>query len=1682
MKQITKRILSMVLSLLILVSLLSVFTFAASNYVPDDEYYDKITKSAVVVNEDWAGLKEGDEVEVSYVFRGKIISEDYDSNIHFSSIQDAYDYCVKMGSQQPIIIVAPGTYTDNLKIKTNVVILGANAGVNPNVKNASNVKSPWTLSERCEETILNAAIEVDKTVVADFETTIDGVKLSINFAYVDINVNEKDSTVVVKNSIVEGAGNASATNVNGITSVFYFAKSATSTNIVKIKDIYVTDMNSTSIVETNVTELTIDGMFYTNSQKPALNSADAAVGISPNYTVTNSMFYDNTAIDGVLNINPSRNDSAARSASYAEVSNCVFLDGPSVNDIDNTISPIVFTVVDVKNVINVHNNIFIGSTEYTVPALKLNYNLAAFSASLKDNIKFNKNKLYGFSYLPDTTGLSSSSRFDYTGNYFATTDGKQHDPIYPASASYNHINLDYFWINESMTHSSADYKIKSTGFTNAKTSHAERIIKVTLDYGTTTNLNITASDSSVKYTLYDSTKNNVVKTIDTTSLVSGEDKNIFYAVGVSNKNPSYKYTYTIVVTTYNPKYVAEFNMKDTYLYSPEAAKLSVGSVVYKTWDGMAYKFTVGKNAFATAAEIIDACDNIPTIILPAGIYTENIVLTDSAILLGAKHGINPNLPQFENPEDGWELNPLRSNSEEESVFEGCVVSVSMYCINPTVVIDGFTFGTGSAFCDKGEGNVTYNTTTLKNIIIDGAGGASWAEDTKNENLNTILSFGGSSTLYRENHKDVRLINLRMTGQGTHYLIGDYYESLLLDGVYTEGNTCTLHKNEWTSSPSQNFYLEIRNSCFYQNITSAYYLLINNSTTNTAQRTSSRVVLDNNIFYNTSTNVNGIFGVRFQGKKDSLKFVNNIFITQTATSIIPGNSNWFLGKSGTDKVTNLDDCEIVSDVVLRFNRFVKCTTAIDTTTCKDGTLFDYSYNYFSSSYSKGATGVAVSKRGGRQAEHAVCDYYYKDWNLTTLNDADDKFAKELAYSITGPGKLNEKALTYTDTVSIDTQTYDFGIKLETRQAKYGIYSDAACTKAVQEPVALVGGKNVFYIQLSSYDGSKSVKYTATITKPFGTEANILRFDNWQVTDTAVNACVPIGTTVFDIPEIEVSPGATYGIYNNAACTSELEGTIKGISTVPTIKYIKVVSEDGKASKVYSLSVAQAVSDQAVLTYVQGANRVSATSYSVTIPSNISSFTLYPVYSENASIKVIDSNLTVAANSQGGYVIDNILSSKTVKIIVTSGSKSVVNTYYLTISKDAMSCEVSSIFNMYNNGDDTSVFETKLNTSTFEVIANLENNNASYAVYYDKACTSVCKNNIVSIKDYNFTAYLKVTSADKSVSKVYTLKFVTTTPDLTAGDELAEKYYTFENATLIEDGVYYIDAADNLSEYVLKLKMLNNANANTTYKAFTDASHTMNLTDEVNNTQQLTVDIVAKTTTVYYRIYVKSGSVNLQSDNVKVIINSKRPVVTYKDTNKMPSWSIKQIQYLNEQGYGYFIGDTNGNFNPTNNISRFEVAAVAVRLLGINEQLYKSVILPFNDDIPNWASNYVKACYKLNIVNGKSQTLFDGQAATTREEFCKIIVSTISILTGETENAVTIYANNQADIDAVYNAKGFADNDKVSNWAKPYVRLAVAKYGVLSGSADNGKLNINPKNDISRQEVAIILANYNGYKAN
>ena len=1585
MKQTTKRTISILLTVLMLVSMLPIYTFAANNYVPDEEYYNEIVNDSVIVNQSWEGYTHGQKVE--YYFRNKMYSESFDENIHFSSIEAAITYCNDNNVINPVIILCPGVYNGNMTITKDVTFLGTNAGIDPNVK--TNDNTPWTANADMNNfTSMACNITLDKYIHGDVEVVFDGIKFINGFCYYEAGIDEFSSGVVVRNSVFDNIG-APVVNQEALTSVFYFEKATKKSVDITFDNVRVEKL-SVSLIGNYVRTLDVSDMYYGDCTASLTADIDAYTNINPDYSFTDCMFYNNVTEFGVLVFDHSQKDSTTRTKTSLEISGCKFIDGPANSASKDKMAPyMTYVIAGAKNIINIHDTDFIAAKDQVAAPIVFSYKSQAISAVISDSVFINNNRFIGYPNLIDTSGLLKQSKLDFTGNFFADASGKQVDPVYPSSSSHNNIVMDYFWINSEKTVPSSIFHITSLGTTGYQLKNAYKTISLELDQNASFDFKIKTNDASTKYKVYaDKAMTQEVKSLDSAQLYTGFEKNVFYAVGTSTKAPGYKFIYTMYVSTYNPQYASEFKIPNTYMYTPEVKNLAKGTAICKDWDGTSYKFIVGKTIFGTPEEIFKIAD-VPTILIPAGTYTENFCVTESAMILGAKHGINPNVPDFDNFERGWAMNPERATPDKETTFENCVIYISTSAENVVLEIDGITLGEGSKFSDMGEKLNTYTTTTLRNININNAGGTGYVEKDANgkevaRSSGNILHFGGTGDDFKDNHKDVRLINVRFENQSTYYLIGAYMESLYIDGLYFAGTSKRVTPSEITSPKTQNFKLEVRNSFFYNCTVSSGggVMCVTNKDTDTPEREYNKVIYDHNLFYQPSTYQYGVIGIRFFSNRDSFYFTNNTVIsTYAAHSLMPGNSGWFTGNVACENLTleQQENSETVTDVIIKFNRICGPYKPVDKQNVKYDTCWDYSYNYVcdldatttvggnfeGGIFDRTTPGIQMKQYSETQKNYMKCTTYFSDWDMTDLVNAPDSFKTELDYTISSPGKItkvDDTNFNYTDSVPAGTSSYKFDITLKTQQASYGVYSDVDCTNKLSDTVTLDKNTNVFYIRFASYKNTVVHTYKVTITKALSSEANILAIDNHSVSGNKVTAIVPVGTTSLLLKNIELSNGATYKIFNDAAKTKPFLVTkITNISEAPTYKYIEVTSEDKSTVKDYVFTVKQGANTLADITSIKNAVKVGDKAFEAYIPVEANSFELIPTASNGATVSVLNEGRSQIASESLPCMIYNVGNSKKVTITVTSetGAK---NTFTLTILKDQSNAEISYIYNMYNSTNSDSLFYSKVNGATFDLKPVFKNTETTYKLYTNEGCTKAYTADTLYLTKANNTFYMKSTSPDKTSSKVYTLVIDTNNPapapNTPSTPDTPENPNTPSNPGTVTDitKVFTDVKKGSWYEEYVKYAYENGLFSGTSATTF-DPNGTM-------------------TRAQFVRVIANFAGVKVDN-NVKS---------SFSDV-KSGQWYTGAIEWAYTSGVVGGVGD--GKFDPDAKITREQMCVMIVNA----SEKYLKVTLPetvapvtFTDDakISSWAKVAVAKCQKAGLVSGVGNGAFSPEATATRAE--------------------------------------------------------------------------------------------------
>lgn len=98
-----------------------------------------------------------------------------------------------------------------------------------------------------------------------------------------------------------------------------------------------------------------------------------------------------------------------------------------------------------------------------------------------------------------------------------------------------------------------------------------------------------------------------------------------------------------------------------------------------------------------------------------------------------------------------------------------------------------------------------------------------------------------------------------------------------------------------------------------------------------------------------------------------------------------------------------------------------------------------------------------------------------------------------------------------------------------------------------------------------------------------------------------------------------------------------------------------------------------------------------------------------------------------------------------------------------------------------------------------------------------------------------------------------------------------------------------------------------------------------------------------------------------------------------------------EYLNDAGI--MQGDTKGNFNPHQTITRAQMAAIVCRILEETNTVEANSIIFSDVSKSHWANNYIMLASQLGIVNGYSDKTFKPENNVTYEQSVAMVVRAI-----------------------------------------------------------------------------------------
>jgi len=1102
-------------------------------------------------------------------------------------------------------------------------------------------------------------------------------------------------------------------------------------------------------------------------------------------------------------------------------------------------------------------------------------------------------------------------------------------------------------------------------------------------------------------------------------------------------------------------------LKNTaYLVDAGAAAYGNGDWYITEWEGFNYAFKVGTNVFASIDAALAAAAKagiaVPQIMLSAGVYGD-LSINQNVQFFGPKWNVNPNVKSASGTEP-FTLNPAweSDNAVIYTLFiankfdegKGDYITPSLNFSLFGVEIQGRVVDAYRPDCDDPAnykfGNILMNHT---------AAGTSSSIASKVASVGSF-TFVTTRTYYTFNFENRRVklgdgaadeavfYNLRLQNMSVDRFMGEYIPAkTTFDGLYFDA---TPYKNVSYIKIGTNFEdgaLTFKNSCFVNSNTAKRPIDVEGY--NKANCGTKKMLLNitDNLFYNVCQTA---YDLRFYSNSfSSIKIEGNTAVNSGAAL---ENALAFLNiydYSGSKKYP-----ANASNVSYKNNRF-----------------FGFkNFNFTGGASGKtDATGIYVSEKyspdwqtnpdfiGNGVAPTGNVTYTYYNKNAVMLPDSIEVENATLngdTYTVTAPA-----GLTYTPVVK-DTTAGRSGVN-----AIYKLYaSDENFSNANSfedseqlSQIEFNSAKSYNILAITSPDGLCKKIYKLVACK-----ANSgLKLDSVSggagstYTDDTVRYELK---TARDEENITVSivpiAGATItGIVNNA--TGEAVTHTNGVFNIKldlgeSIEYKVGLSGQGTTDSVF-VNVTRAYSDACELVGVTGLTNNAGT-YTASVDYNTTEYAFtvqLPLYAKAAlyqgsSVFTADENGKITARRLATG--DNVF---TLGILAEDG-KTLNNIDVVITRAKNNAAEVLDITNAkkVDGGYTVTV------TDPFEIKA-VVSQGATYKIYSDAACTNEISST-VEAKDGVY--YIVATSEDGSNnSAAVKLTVVKLSETLSVEGAVADK----DN-----DKLLVLTLAKDLKETTL------NVISSVPYELYADKNLTVKSGAKIALSQGTTY-IYAKVTT--------TGVV------YTIAIVSDRSVVNYTDAASIPGWAQSAITKLNQSGQGIILGDEKGNFNASNNMTRNEIAAIAVRLLGIDATQYASVKLPFTDKIATWAENYIKAVYALGIMDGSNDKngnlVFDGQGTTTRAQLAKIIVGISFMDNGIAQSPEAYYEANKATVDNYYNTLNFADEDSVQNWAKPYMRLAVfAKY--FSGSADNGKNLIRGKDNIKRSEIASVVVNYLG----
>ncbi len=1129
---------------------------------------------------------------------------------------------------------------------------------------------------------------------------------------------------------------------------------------------------------------------------------------------------------------------------------------------------------------------------------------------------------------------------------------------------------------------------------------------------------------------------------------------------------------------------------------------------------------------------------LPYCILTAGNYSEAIKLTDSVILLGANAGINPNVPHSD-PTKPWGLNPDRylpdnisedygnetriwAGIEETKGVKLCetprTYGVEAYKSNnlklfqiakttdaaKTYVVDGLLFqGYGASFYDgnAGSGSRTYY---LQNVIMN---------DNSAYDVSPIRLWGRGAT--DTTKKEMHFSNSYVYGNNAMYFYSGHANKLYINGVSYQESTQDFVNNGMTKQwigmdfAMTNCHLWNSETLAQDELVKDHYIArFPYNKPSSAEDGSNTEPFHYNITNNTFCNMTAVntdgttksetepFYFCMASEDEMLKFEDNIFISTMSIAADQVRSpiairynkiaDGTISRASADSVgtTSTADYPLGKhNLSIKNNIFSKeywSPITIGTNTSPD-TLIENEGNLYTEKYDGNnvMTGVILANNSKNNYDKWVwLKYDPKGANTDPTNRSD--YIDESKILINGK---KEQEYIVVDLLSSE-ENYEVSMECNTAINSVKVYQADATFKKGAEIAADEGTgkynlsaadrKNYYVLSVLSVDERTSKDYKLTINRAMKEASKLSGIVDEKIKTEAQDTSVDYFNYEVNYEHktfkftVDVPAGATATIFDKKGDPVQASGTNTFVIPLAKVntKYnfeVKVTSAEGVET--YDLSLYRRMNERTDLVVKpdSGTASVSGNKWTVNLKPDDVNVNFSVKLSEEAKVQIIDQvyNAPLAVKN-GKYTLSNLPVGES-KYVATVTAQNGVDEQVWEIIFNRPTRTAAKLKGIRNASLAGGVYYAVTTGNRFMVSADYNyEDGATVGIYSNAACTKKYSSANLTLTALETKVWVKVTAEDGITSVVKPLQI--TTSNLTASDDVYQ-------GTMAGNGIIQVAGATQFNGDVVKVELP----AGT--KKYQFAAGGLNgyrirvYTDEKGSllTDSMQVLKLDSGVTKLYIDAIKNGKAT------KFVVEIEAPQY-YSFTDKAVDWAKPYVDMLGKSGLAIMKGDEHLKFNGEDNLTRYEMAIMMVRVAGINKDLYSKLSLTFTDtaNVPDWAENYLKAAYKYGMIGGYDVYEGDkvvgyeflGDKNANRSEFLKVFMNAV------TGDATLFYEENKEAIDKKVKAKKFKDIGDMEDWAVPYVYSAIYE-DVIKGD-DNKK--INPQDLITRNEVAVILGRY------